>query len=703
MKVSQHKKLQSKNLYRVSGVALALSFGFPVLTYAAGVPVFDEVTLESVVVTGNGQDLTGLADTASEGTVTAKQLKSRPLLRPAEVMEAVPGMIVTQHSGDGKANQYFLRGFNLDHGSDFATYINGMPVNNVTHAHGQGYMDLNFLIPELVSSLRYRKGVYSAEDGDFAVTGSSRIDYVRNLASPFVDFSVGEYGYKRILGAGSQQLGNGILLGALEAVGNDGPWDTPENLKKRNGVLRYSSGNSHDGYAITGMAYEADWTATEQVPERAIASGEIGRYGTLSPTDGGKTHRYSLSGEWGRTDEQGSWKANAYITDYALNLFSTPSGVLDGQHEQADKRITWGGQLVSNHLLHLAGKPTTLITGLEFRQDRISQLGLYQTDNRERVETTRDDEVRETALGLYTSANTQWNDWIRTNLGLRWNTFHANVENKKGVLNINNDGNASEQLLTPKLGLVLGPFGKTEYYANWGQGFHSNDARGTTATTNISDGSSAERVPFIAKATGSEVGVRTQLLPHWYSSLTFWQMELDSELVYIGDSGVTEPKGGSRRYGAEWSNYYSYDGLILDADVALSHARFTESSGGGKHIPNAIPVTASIAATWDQGNAWFGGLRVRYLGAYPLEETGKEKSSSFWTTNLKLGYRFDKRVQLSLDVLNIFNSRANDIEYFGASCTNSEGAACGGGEGKDGRLIHPLEPRTVRLGLRINF
>jgi outer membrane receptor protein involved in Fe transport len=682
---------------------LVLSLAFPGWALAAGMPVYDDITLDSVVVTANGEDLTGLADTASEGTVTAKQLKSRPLLRPAEVMEAIPGMIVTQHSGDGKANQYFLRGFNLDHGSDFATYINGIPVNNVTHAHGQGYMDLNFLIPELVSGLRYRKGVYSAEDGDFAVTGSSRIDYVRNLASPFLDFSVGEYGYKRALGAGSQVLGDGVLLGALEAVGNDGPWDVPENLKKRNGVLRYSKGTVHDGYSITGMAYEADWTATEQVPVRAIESGEIDRYGTLSPTDGGKTHRYSLSAEWAKTDASNSWNANAYITDYQLNLFSTPSGQLDGQHEQADDRTTIGGRIAHQYAANWGGKSTLLNSGLELRHDHISQLGLYQTINRDRAETTREDKVKETALGLYTSANTQWNDWLRTNLGVRWNAFYADVDNKGGAFNVNNDGKSSDHLVTPKLGLVLGPFGKTEYYANWGQGFHSNDARGTTANTNVNDGSAAERIPFIAKATGSEIGVRTQLLPRWHSSLTFWQIALDSELVYIGDDGVTEPKGGSRRYGVEWSNYYSHDGLILDADVALSHARFTDSSNGGKHIPNAIPVTASLAATWDKGNAWYGGLRVRYLGAYPLEETGQQSSDSFWTTNLKLGYRFDKRIQLSLDVLNIFNSRANDIEYFGASCTNTEGPGCGGGEGIEGRLIHPLEPRSVRLGLRINL
>lgn len=698
---------QTNPVFSFRGMALpaisVLYLGSLSFAHAAGLPVLEESTLDSVVVRADKQKMTGIADTASEGTVTAKQLAARPLLRPAEVMEAIPGMIVTQHSGDGKANQYFLRGFNLDHGSDFATYVNGMPVNMVTHAHGQGYMDLNFLIPELVGNLRYRKGAYAAEDGDLAVTGSARLDYARKLAAPFFDVSVGEYGYKRGLVGGSYQWGNVDVLGALELVGNDGPWQQPEGLVKRNGVLRVSSGTAADGYALTAMAYEASWTATEQVPQRAVTTGEIGRYGTLANTDGGKTHRYSLTGEWGKSDANGAWRGNAYVVDYGLNLYSTPSGLLDGQHEQADDRITWGGQFARTSLFDLAGKANVATFGVQWRQDNINQLGLYQTTARVRDSVTRDDNVIERGLGLFGDIRTQWQPWLRTTAGLRWDSLRASVSPQAGQFNSDNGGDASETQVSPKLGVVLGPYGDTEFYANWGRGFHSNDARGTTARINAQDGSAVDRIPLIAKATTSEIGVRTQPLPHWFSSLTLWQVILDSELVYIGDEGVTEPKGGSRRHGIEWSNFYSHDGLILDADLALSYARFTEASNGGKHVPNAIPVTASFAATHDLGGSWFGGLRLRYLGAYPLEETGKEKSSPFWITNLKLGYRYDKNLQFSLDVLNLFNSKANDIEYFGAACSGSEGAACGGGSGIDGRLVHPLEPRMLRLGMRVSF
>jgi outer membrane receptor protein involved in Fe transport len=670
-------------------------------------------TLQEVVVTSGSNGLTGIADSASEGTVTAQQLANRPLQRPAEVMEAVPGMVVTQHSGDGKANQYFLRGFNLDHGSDFATQVMGMPANMVSHAHGQGYMDLNFLIPELIASIKYRKGVYAAEDGDFATTGSARIDYQRAVERPFADLSLGRNGYQRLLTAGTLDLGGRKLTGALEVAGNNGPWEQAENLQKSNLVLRLSEGDSANGHALTLMAYQAAWTATEHVPERAIDSGEIGRYGALSSNDGGRTHRTSLSGEWARSNDSGATRANAYAINYGLNLYSAPSGYISGlqgdQHEQADQRTILGGQLSHSWFLGSDWKDTEITAGLRLRQDRIGKLGLYRTENRQRSETVREDRIDETATALFLEARSQWTSWLRSTLGLRRDDIRAEATALAGTYNMNNGGNASAGQTSPKLGLVVGPFsllGQTEFYGNWGYGFHSNDVRGATARTNPQDGSSAQAVPLIVKARGSELGMRSAPLPGWNTSLSLWQMELDSELVFIGDEGVTEPKGASRRHGLEWSNYITpAHGLILDADLAVSQARFRDANpdNGGQHVPNAIPLTASLGLTADIGGRWSGGLRLRYLSAYALEETGEQKSTPFWLTSLKLGYRYDKNLQLSFDVLNLFNRKANDIEYWGGACSRSETLAGNCGSGIDGRLVHPLEPRSFRIGLRASF
>lgn len=693
-------------LFYPTVIALALS-NFS-NTHAAGLPTLQEVTVSS-----GAQDLTGVADSATEGTVTAKQLANRPLLRPAEVLETVPGMIVTQHSGDGKANQYFLRGFNLDHGSDFATHLMGMPVNMVSHAHGQGYMDLNFLIPELVGNLKYRKGVYAADDGDFVTAGSARIDYLRQIDQSFVDLGLGQNNYRRLLAVGGQNYGEINLLGAIEVVGNDGPWDQPENLQKHNGVLRLTSGTAANGFSLTGMAYQADWKATEHVPERAITSGEIGRYAALSPNDGGKTHRYSLSGDWARTDASGASKANLYVVDYGLNLFSAPSGYISGapgdQHEQADQRTTWGGQGSQSWFLGPNWKDTEITAGLQLRHDRISKVGLYTTENRQRASTVREDRIEETAIAVFLDARTQWTDWLRTNLGLRRDQISAKATALGGQYNMDNGGSTDAGQTSPKLGVIFGPFnllGQTEFYANWGHGFHSNDVRGVTARSNPQDGAAVEAVPLIVKAKGSELGMRAAPLPGWHSSLALWQMQLVSELVFIGDEGITEPKGASQRHGVEWSNYITpADGWIIDADIAWSQARFKQANpdNGGRHVPNAIPLTASLGLSADNGGPWFGGLRLRYLGAYALEESAEQKSTPFWMANLKAGYRFSPKLQLTLDVLNLFDKKANDIEYWGGACTRNEtlGGTCNGGI--DGRLVHPLEPRSLRLGLRVSF
>ena len=473
-------RLPQNHSGKPSLLAAAVVLAFSGNLNAAGLPTLQEVTVSSA-----SHDLTGFADLATEGTVTAKQLANRPLLRPAEVLETIPGMVVTQHSGDGKANQYFLRGFNLDHGSDFATHLMGMPANMVSHAHGQGYMDLNFLIPELIGSVKYRKGVYAAEDGDFATTGSARIDYLRQLDHSFVDIGLGQNNYRRVLAAGGKEFNGFNLLGALEVSGNDGPWDQPENLKKYNGVLRLTSGTAANGFSLTGMAYQADWTATEHVPERAITSGEIGRYGALSPNDGGKTHRYSLAGDW------------AQITRLA--------------QEVAALRTVWGGQASQSWFLGPNWKDTEITAGLQLRHDRISKVGLYTTENRRRTGTVREDRIEESAVAALIEARTQWTGWLRTNLGLRRDQISAKSTALAGQYNMDNGGSTDAGQTSPKLGVVFGPFnllGQTEFYANWGHGFHSNDARGATARINPQDGSTAETVPLIVKARGSELGLR---------------------------------------------------------------------------------------------------------------------------------------------------------------------------------------------------
>lgn len=344
------------------GFSLTLGLGLPGAAWAAGVP-----TLEEVQVSANQEDLAGVADSASGGTVTAAQLANRPLLRPAEALETVPGLIVTQHAGDGKANQYFLRGFNLDHGTDFAAYVDDVPINLPTHAHGQGYLDLNFLIPELVDRIRYKKGTYFADEGDFSAAGAAHIDYARSLPDNFASLGVGENGYQRVLVAGSRAAGDGNLLGAIEGYHYDGPWTVPEDNRKINALLRYSQGSRDQGFALSAQIYDAAWTSTDQLAKRAVDEGLVGRYGSLDPSDGGKTHRYSLAGQWASLRDDGvQTRANVYWVDYGLNLFSNFTYAMDNpvqgdQFEQVDRRHVMGFGLNQSRLTRWAGDRKSVV------------------------------------------------------------------------------------------------------------------------------------------------------------------------------------------------------------------------------------------------------------------------------------------------------------------------------------------------------
>ena len=675
--------------------------------HAGGLP-----TLETIVVTPHDKDeLIGEAASSSEGTVTAKQLENRPLLRPAEVLEVIPGLIISQHSGDGKANQYYLRGFNLDHGTDFAVSFMGMPMNQRTHGHGQGYLDLQFLIPELVEFMQYRKGPYATEVGDFATAGSASIEYFRKLDAPFAQASIGEYGYRRGLVAGSPEVGNagGNLLYAVEWAASNGPWALPESLEKFNALLRYSQGTRDNGWSLAAMAYRAQWSSTDQVPQRALDLGLISRFGNLDATDGGRTSRYSLSGEWSARTPQNWVRGNAYLIDSKLNLWSNFTfctlGCSPGpgdQFEQADSRKTYGFNLASTWYDKLAGLPVDLTLGLQSQIDDIGPLGLYSSYQRQRWGTVREDGVKESSVALYGEAQVQWLEKFRSVVGLRGDAYQFKVDSDIPV----NSGQVNDHIFSPKLSLIFGPWAKTEYYLNAGYGFHSNDARGVTATINpdfrdaANFGAAVDAAKPLVRAKGFELGLRSALVPKLQTSLAWWRLDLGSELVFVGDAGTTEPSYPSRRTGIEWANYWTPTRAItVDADLALSRARFTQidSNVPGDYVPGGIERTLSMGATWDGGDTWSGGVRLRYFGPRPLIEDNSVRSQASTIVNLQATYRIDRTTKLSLDIFNVFDSKVSDIDYLYESQLPGEPAPV------SDIHTHPSEPRTARLTLRMSF
>jgi outer membrane receptor protein involved in Fe transport len=676
-------------------------------------------TLPEVVIDAAHYDnAVGTSDAASQGVVRGERLQDLPVMRPGEVLETIPGMVVTQHSGDGKANQYFLRGYNLDHGTDFATFVDGVPVNMPTNAHGQGYTDLNYLIPELVQRINYSKGPYFAEDGDFSSAGSAKILYRNSLDRNFANLTVGAYDYRRALFAGSTPLtqqgstskgggasafgtGGPTLLGAVEFLSENGPWMEPEGLHKYNGLLRLSDGTAARGWSVDAIYYDASWRSTDQVPLELIQSGQLGRFSSLDPSDGGNSGRAILSGEWHSQNEQGYTRASAYMQHYRLQLWSNftffeSNPVMGDQFSQVEHRNLVGGQVAKGWTQHLFGHDSITEAGLQVRHDAI-HVGLLNTQNRIQYAAVTDDKVNLTSTGIYVQNTTNWTNWLRTVAGLREQNV---IMDMNSLVIPQNGGNASGSKLLPRLSLIFGPWNKTEYFVNAGKGFHSNDARGVIGKVD-STGAPTVPAPALAGSVGKEIGVRTEIIRGLQSSLALWSLNSDSELVYSADSGTTEPKGASKRYGVEWNNHMAVNRwLLLDADLAWTHARYSimnDNGATGNLIPNAVNKVALIAATAHQG-PWSGGVVTRYIGGYPLTQDGSLVAPSAIVTNLRVQREFSRDFSVQLDVLNLFNREYYDIAYgqdFQVTPTSPLVPS--------GITVHPGEPRQLRFTAKLKF
>ena len=674
---------------------------------------------------------------ASQTTVTGATLNTRPVSRPGEVLEAVPGLIVTQHSGEGKANQYFLRGFNLDHGTDLAISVDDVPVNMRTHGHGQGYADLNWLIPETINTLDIRKGPYYADEGDFASAGNLRIGLIDRTDKSVAQATVGSFGYRRFFGMGSTKVGDGNLLIAGEAATYNGPWDNPDDVRKLNTLVRYTQGTALDGLSVTGMAYSNKWNSTDQVPQRAIDTGEIGRYGSEDTSDGGNSNRFALSARIAKTDDVGSWKANAYVVKSKLDLFNNftyylSDPVLGDQFHQRDDRVVAGANASRTVVGSFAGLPMETTFGIQTRYDAID-VALTNTYQRDFLSNVRTDQVGEGSVGVYVQNTVRWTDWFRTTLGWRGDYFDAKVTS---LFDANNSGRAKEGIGSPKFSMVVGPFNKTEFFLGAGMGMHSNDARGATITEAPNDPTTKlDASPLLVRTKGAEVGIRSKLIPNLESSISLFMLDQNSEIVFAGDAGDTSASRASRRYGLEWTNTYRpRPWLEIDADIALTHTRFAgydseqaavyDSLAGypqaqignaaGNYIPGAPPMVASVGVTYGEKTGWFGGLRWRYLASSPLTEDNAFRSQDISLFNGRIGYRTDDGWRIQLDVLNLFNTKTDQISYAYGSMIKTDSlynlcypvqvapaAVCQ--NGVMDRVVHPTEPLSARLTLAKNF
>jgi len=673
---------------------------------------------------------------ASEMTISGADLNSRPFTRPGEVLEAVPGLAVVMHADAGKANQYYLRGWNLDHGTDLATFWDDIPINLPTHAHGQGYTDLNWLIPETVSSLEVRKGPYWADVGDFENAGNLHI-FVRDRVDQNIQsVTAGSFGYGRFLSLGSTKVGDGTLLYAGEFTTYDGPWTTSDDMKKFSGLLRYSQGTATDGLTLTGMAYSNTWNSTDQVALRALTTGQIGLYGELDPTDGGDTSRFSLSGRIAQSTDGGSWKANAYVVKYTMDLWNnytweTNNPIYGDQFHQRDDRVYGGGGASRTFEGTFFNFKTETVFGVQSRYDDIIT-ALNYSYQRQILTPYIYDHVGEGDAAIYAETTVHWTDWWRTILGWRGDDYAASVDS---ILQPANSGNVKDVFGSPKFRMVVGPFAKTEFFVGAGAGYHSNDARAATVTQVPGDPTTPEGAsPFIVRSEGAEVGVRTKVVPGLDSSVSLFYLHQDSELFFDGDTGDTTAGPPSVRTGIEITNNYQPATWVrVDADLALSRARFLgydttqealyQSLAGypqaqignapGNYVYNAPWMVAGAGITLGEKTGWFSSLRWRYISSRPLTEDGVFQSPPLNTINARVGYAFANGWRVQLDVLNLLNSTSDLATYaYGSLLTTDQlfalcypahgpstvpAAVCA--NGVMDYVYHPLEPLAFRLTL----
>lgn len=620
---------------------------------------------------------------ASAGFFTQAEILNFPLPRTTSFLELIPGLIVTQHSSTLKANQYFLRGFSLDHGTDFAGFVDDIPYNLPTNGHGQGYLDLNSVIPELVERVDFGKGPYYTQVGDFSSAGYTNIHYFDQLPYGFFKAEAGRKDWFREVIANSECVGPGVLLYGIESTYYDGPYQVRAHDGRISAVFRYTVGDHEDGARLSAYVYNGSGNANDQIPQRAVWRNEISSLGNLDPSDFITTQRYTLNGQWWHEWAPGSvTRANAYAYYYSLSLFSNFTFFLEDpvhgdQINQLDRRWVTGCNLAHTWLSPLAGDRMQHTVGLQLRNDSIPHVALHHTENRVLVNVITDDAVNEFSTGIYYQNQLQWSSKVRTVLGARGDFYFFDVNDAYVP---QNTGDAFARRFSPKGSLILGPWYRTNFFLNGGYSFHSNDARGVLAVLSPSflgpqTLTAVDRAPGLVPSRGSEIGFRSQAIPGLTTEAALWQLNLAQELVFVGDAGTTEPNRASRRNGIEWSNTYQVcNWLFLNADYSWSFGRLegeAPEDAPGDRIPQMVTTVFSGGPRINLASGWFSDLRFRYIGPRPLIEDNSVASKPVHLFDLSMGYQC-KRYTAGLELLNLFNSNGRDIEYFYSSAIPSD-------------------------------
>ncbi|HOZ27029.1 MAG TPA: TonB-dependent receptor [Hyphomonadaceae bacterium] len=648
---------------------------------------------DTVVIFGRAEEQIGTATSASEGVVGYKDLSTRPISRAAELVEVIPGMIATEHSSGGKANQYFMRGFNLDHGTDFGGFIDGVPINQRSHPHMSGYLDLNFLMAELVERVEFKKGIQYAENGDYTAAGSASFVLYDKLPENYVQLRIDEEGEYRVSAAGSWDIGEGTLLAAASHEGGDGAFDLPAALDKSTVYLKYSQPLGNAKLRLGFIGYHNDWVATDQIPLRAVEDGTIDRFGFIDPTNGGKSRRYIASAGLDWDDAS----VLAYVQKSELNLFHNFTyfidPVLGDQVEQVEDRLAAGARARMERDFDLFGIRTEGRIGADVHMDWLDESSLYKTTARVRTSPISQNAVDVMEAGVWGDLTLHWTDRFRTTIGLRTDYLDGEVDTPVAA----NAGSDNGTQWSPKFNAAYQISDELEVYAGYGIGFHSNNIIGVVQTVDPVTADPVESPKPFSESRGGEVGVRWEPNSTFNLSAAVFTLDFDSELIYVGDSGISEPSDPTRRYGFEVAAFWNpVDWLAFDASYAYSHSRFKDAPSNFDRVPNTVEGVAAAGVTWLPGDGWEGSLRVRYLGPGPLIEDNSIRAPS--TTLVNAGISKDLgNFKIGLDILNLLESDGYDMVYFYESQLASEASPV------EDIHFHPTHPRTFVLNLKAKY
>ncbi len=589
-------------------------------------------------------------------------IKTNPVKSSQEILRKVPGLIIGQHAGGGKAEQIFLRGFDIDHGTDIAIDVDGMPVNMVSHAHGQGYSDMHFIIPETIDNIDFGKGPYYAHKGNFNTAGYIDLKLRKQIDKNSVSLEVGQFNTVRTLGMfkiTESDYSNAYV--ASELVLTDGPFESSQNFNRINLMGRYNYSNREDqDLTLTMSHFQSKWDASGQIPQRAIDQGLIGRFGAIDDTEGGKTSRSNfLVNHTNQIDEHSSVRSKAYISKYDFELFSNFTFFLEDpvngdQIRQYEDRTIIGAETVYEHSIHVGDHDSQLKyeAGIGFRYDDVNDVQLSRTANRqtllERLAYGNVDEVNGYGFFDLTYKRNKWT----INPGLRLDYFKFDYVN---LLTETYDSKSQDKLfLGPKLNVIYAPSPNVQLFAKSGIGFHSNDTRVVIADTGED---------ILPLAFGADVGTILKPTDKLVINAALWTLFLKQEFVYVGDAGIVEPSGKTRRYGVDFGvRYQLTDGLYANGDINYTHARSTEEPDGENYIPLAPDLTSSAGLSFRDIHNFSGGISYRYVKDRPANEDNSIVAEGYFVTDLNLNYSIENWT-LGIIVENLFDTEWNETQF----------------------------------------